>query len=245
MWAPVFISEQCVKREQQNVKFKSRCAVSNVGVIWWGPGDWSLFRGDLGYALVLGGGVHCSSPASPWSCLCISLEASGVFCLGSAPLQLKQLQWVIGLCSSSSFLPCPYSVEFIFSDFKQKESLCLWAQKKKSKALLLYFLEVSPCKEQYPPSSSFLTTFIPVSQLHSGLRDEQNTVLPWKYSGLVRNTLGAGDARGSERAGVQLGGYGNPCPGELEGRVQGDHKGVNRSWKRGQDCGFREGTQFF
>ena len=23
------------------------------------------------------------------------------------------------------FLPCPYSVEFIFSDFKQKESLCL------------------------------------------------------------------------------------------------------------------------
>lgn len=125
MWAPVFISERCVKREQQNVKFKSRCAVSNAGVIWWGPGDWSLFWGDLGYALVLGGGVRCSSPASPWSCLCISLEASGVRRLGSAPLQLKQLQWVIGLFSSSSFLPCPHSVEFIFSDFKQKESLCL------------------------------------------------------------------------------------------------------------------------
>lgn len=133
MWAPVFISEQCVKREQQNVKFKSRCAVSNVGVIWRGPGDWSLFRGDLGYALVLGGGVRCSSPASPWSCLSLVLPLYLTWAcviwarrrLGSAPLQLKQWQWVIGLCSSSSFLPCPYSVEFIFSDFKQKESLCL------------------------------------------------------------------------------------------------------------------------
>lgn len=110
MWAPVFISEQCVKREEQKVKFESRCAVSNVGVIWWSPGDRRLFWGDFGSALVLGGGVRRSSPASPWSCLCISREASGTRRLASAPLQLKQLLWVIGLCSSSSFLPCPYSL---------------------------------------------------------------------------------------------------------------------------------------
>lgn len=32
MWAPAFISKQRAKREQQNVKFKRECAVSNVGV---------------------------------------------------------------------------------------------------------------------------------------------------------------------------------------------------------------------
>ena len=33
MWAPVFTSEHCAKRQQQHAKSKGKCTVSNVGVI--------------------------------------------------------------------------------------------------------------------------------------------------------------------------------------------------------------------
>lgn len=177
MWAPVFISEQCVKREQQSTKSKSKCTVSNVS---------SSRAGGTG-GIVTGktwGPCWCDTPDMPckpasrlplrllpgcltWECLQMGLRHIHIF---NGPCSYAHKAIVLSS-------PLRIHTEFMVLGFKWNHIFVFLSTEELEGSVLGVFLEgvLSSNSSHLPPHFG---QYLPLSRPCPGFRDGWGTALP-------------------------------------------------------------------